>query len=156
MKREHFEGDSKIKANRTRGHYWIWGVMAAIGLFLYPFPSTGFLYRNAEVLENQVRHLKGATVVLFLDPSFYYKFTISPNHFRHAVSALGLQVESDTSLRNHYVKVMKRGPLFWNFWWWRPRDAPEYVLYTGDRKGNHFYFLYNRVSHIAYLYIQNT
>lgn len=57
MKRKHFEGDAKINFNRARGLYWILGVIVAIGLFLYPFPRTGFLYRNAEVLENQVRHL---------------------------------------------------------------------------------------------------
>jgi hypothetical protein len=128
----------------------------AAGLAIYPFPSTGFLYRNAEVLEGRVSRLKGASVVLFLDPSFYYKFKISPLNLRYAVSVLGLAEVSKVSQRNFYVKKMKRGPLFWNSWWWRPRNIPEAGLYRGYRNGNRFYLLYNRASQVAYLYIQNT
>jgi hypothetical protein len=51
------------------------------------------------VLKGKISDLKGASVVLFLDPSFYYRFRISPSELQLAVSALGLRkssrIESD-------------------------------------------------------------
>lgn len=158
MKQSPFQSDPTIEGKRNRTRYWIIGLILAaiLMLLVYPFPSTDFLYRNAGVLKDRVKHLKGASLAITIDPSFYYKFTISPTHFTQAVSALELEKESKASLQNHYVRVMKRGPLSWNFWWWRPRVEPASVLYTGDRNGNHYYFLYDQASQTAYLYIQNT
>jgi hypothetical protein len=139
-----------------RKHLWVIGVILAVSAVLYPFPSKGFLYRNAEILEGRLSALKGASVVLFLDPSFYYKFKMTPADMVLAVSALGLKEETKASLRDPYIKRMQRGPMFWNFWWWRPHAGTAAKLYSGHRNGNNFYLLYNEESEVAYLYIQNT
>jgi len=126
----------------------------ALIIFLYPYPSTGFLYRNAEVLKGKVSNLKGSSFAVFLDPSFYYKFSIAPSDLRYAVSKLSL---SESMNRQYDLNMMKNhGPLFWNFWWWHPGEEPSSRLYTGNRNGNDFYLLYDRYSSVAYLYIQNT
>jgi hypothetical protein len=138
----------------NRKYIWLMVLCIAAALFLYPYPSTGFLYRNAGVLKGKISDLKGASVVLFLDPSFYYRFRISPSELQLAVSALGLRkssrIESD-------MKSLKRhGPWFWNRWWWRPAAGPLTRLYKGYIEGNRFYFHYNYETHVAHLYIQNT
>ncbi len=125
-----------------------------VALFLYPFPSTNFLYRNAEVFKGRVSHLQGASIALGLDPSFYYKFKISPWDFDETVAALGLRKSQS---RDYELWMMRRhGPLFWNSWWWRPGDGTGAMLYSGNREGNNYYFLYNPKTQVAYLYIQNT
>jgi hypothetical protein len=137
-----------------RKHLWRMGGLLALGLFLYPHPSTDFLYRNAEVLEGRISNLKGASRVLFLDPGFYYKFRIRPADLAAAVSALGLR---ESTMADFHLKLMEdHGPWFWNAWWWRPADDPAAKLYTGNRDGNDFYLLYNPHSRVAHLYIQNT
>jgi hypothetical protein len=139
-----------------RKHIWLVGLFAVVALFLYPFPSTGFLYRHAPVLEGKIANLKGASVVLFLDPSFYYKFKIAPADFAFAVSALGLTASTSEELAFNLRTMKSHGPWFWNSWWWRPERGPVSQLYTGYRAGNRFYFLYDGHTRFAYLYIQNT
>jgi hypothetical protein len=156
---KHAQLDSNNIEARIRDRKCHWGIIffcLIIALLLYPFPNKSFLFRNAEVLNGRVSKIKGASVVFFLDPSFYYKFKISYLNFQYVVSDLGLKEKRIVSQRDYDIKLMKRGPLFWNFWWWRPRAVPEAVLYTGYREGNRFYFLYNLSSQVAYLYIQNT
>ena len=133
---------------------WLISLCFAVTLFLYPFPSTGFLYRNAGVLKGKVSGVKGASVVLFLDPSFYYRFRISPSDLESAVSALGLSESSHIEFDMNTLK--RHGPWFWNRWWWRPVAGPLTCLYKGYIEGNRFYFLYNYENHVAHLYIQNT
>lgn len=138
----------------NRKQLWLIGLCLAGILFIYPFPSTEFLYRNAEALKGRLSNLKGASFAVLIDPSFYYSFRIKPSDFEFAVSSLGLH---ETEEKDYYLNVMKKhGPLFWNFWWWRPSAGPLSKLYTGDRNGNNFYLLYDVHSHLAYLYIQNT
>ena len=135
-------------------HIWLIALCLAIALFIYPFASTGFLYRNAEVLQGRISSLQGASVVLFLDPSFYYKFRIAPSDAALTISTLGL---NESSSPDYDLNMMKtHGPWFWNAWWWHPTTGPLWQLFTGNRDGNDFYFLYNHYSRVAYLYIQNT
>ena len=135
-------------------YFYLTVFFLALMFVLYPFPNTEFLYRNAEMLEGRVTHLKGASFAVFIDPGFYYKFRIAPTDIMLVVHGLGL---SETDNKQYYLNVMKKhGPLFWNFWWWRPDEDPASQLYKGNRNGNDFYLLYDRYSHEAYLYIQNT
>lgn len=139
-----------------RRHVFFASVGVVIALFLYPFPSTGFLYRSAPVLDGRIANVKGASVVLFLDPSFYYRFRIAPADFALAVSGLGLRESLSKELTFDLNIMRSHGPWFWNFWWWRPDVGHGSRLYTGSRSGNNFYFLYDPHTGLAYLYIQNT
>jgi len=133
---------------------WVLIACASAVLIFYPFPSTGFLYRNAGVLKGRASHIMGASMAFGLDPSFYYKFKISPWDFDEAAAALGLRKSQS---RDYEIWMMRmHGPLFWNSWWWRPGDGTGAILYSGNREGNNFYFLYNPKTQMAYLYIQNT
>ena len=137
-----------------RRHLWLTAGLLAVALSFYPHPSTDFLYRNAAVLEGRVSNLKGASKVLFLDPGFYYKFHIRPPDLARAVASLGLR---ETSLLDFDLKLMRtHGPWFWNAWWWRPEYGPLSKLYSGNLGGNDYYLLYDPLTGVAYLYIQNT
>jgi hypothetical protein len=105
-----------MEKNLPWKYYWMIVLCLATAVIIYPFPSTGFLYRNADELKGRGSCLKAASVVLFLDPSFYYKFKISPLDVWYAVSVLGLTEESKTAQYDYYVKVIRRSPLLWNTW----------------------------------------
>jgi hypothetical protein len=127
-------------------------------LFLaYPRPSKEFLYRNIPQLQGHAPNLIGSSSTLFLDPSFYYRFSMTEQAFMQLMQQLGLE-SVDASRYDYFqdtVFALHR-PFFWHNWWWRPVVNDQVWLFDGYQNGNNLTFLFIPEKQQVFLYIQNT
>lgn len=137
--------------------YWIGAITILIVLFLaYPRPDTSFLFRNLPELKGQTKGLMGSSTILFLDPSFYYRFSMSEAEFLQLVSQLGLEAVSDSQIEYYRDTVLGlHRPFFWHNWWWKPLTNSGRI-FVGERNGNILTFVFVTSRQQVFLYIQNT
>lgn len=129
---------------------------AALGVVAYlawPFPDETFLYRTLPDLRGRIVHLKGASVVAFIDPSFFYRGEMQAADVDRLIDRLALEPRSSASFD---AKAFTRsGPLFWHAWWWAPQRVAEPRYFVGDHDGNSVYLLRDADGPTVYFYIQN-
>jgi hypothetical protein len=138
--------------------YWLI-VLIAIGVpfLLYPKPNQEFLYRNIPQLKGYTPNLIGSSTAVFLDPSFFYRFSMNEQDFMQLMQQLALE-PVDTSRYDYFQDTVfaLHGPYFWHTWWWQPVLNEQVWLFDGYRDGNNLTFLFVPGKQRVFLYIQNT
>ncbi len=132
---------------------------ATLGLLFlaYPTPDKDFLFRNLPELQGKTTKLIGSSTVLFLDPSFYYRFELNETEFLQLMQQLELEAVEDTHYTYYKDTVFDlHKPFFWHNWWWKPVLNNQTWLFEGYRNGNVLTFLYAPEKQKVLLYIQNT
>jgi hypothetical protein len=143
---------------KTLKKYWLIVLIALVALFnLYPRPSRAFLYRTIPQLNGHTQNLIGSSTTLFLDPSFYYRFSMNEQDFIQLMQQLALE-PVDASRYEYFQDTVfaLHGPFFWHNWWWQPVVNQQVWLFDGYQGGNNVTFLYIPEKQRVFLYIQNT
>jgi hypothetical protein len=132
------------------------GAVAVAGVLylLWPMPNEEFLYRNVPELRGRVTNLKGASIVGFIDPAFFYRGAMQAADVDDLIDKLKLAPRRPTDF--DATAFRRNGPLFWHAWWWSPQRVAEPRFYVGERNGNIVYLLRDAAGTTVYLYIQNT
>lgn len=124
---------------------------------VWPSPATERLYAgNGGGLRGKASDILGALVPFPMDPTFYYRFEISPADLDHAVGVPTLRRSPKSELELALAGMQDNGPMFWHLWWWRPRVTEEAELYVGCDESGCLSLLYDRARGQAFVVIQNT